>query len=379
MFFKKKKEIPSLVGDENQLYQYLQELCEDGEIVHNAFLIQAFQLFVYADVLSCDGHSAQVVFQIHQQELEDPILDPVYGMGDSREACLKDACANFYQHDLSLMIQALQKKSDYQIIARTQENHAFDWYASDITCHGKREGELLESFWPQLEEEIKKRLGNKRLYWVKVYCAKMDHKSEVDVRINDVKSADMGKLLEKYVEQWDCLDGYHTEKQCFYLMQKDNTYIPSIFSKEDIINYTEKAINLFEECKHQDDARKLRVKLIKLCKDDSLGMELFGFLPEIYCKYAFSDIEYGEQLFLIQKGVPTVEMYQSQVRSFSYMDDVVRKHLRKDKVSQKTIEKVVQFSANYRAIQKALDEGKDLQDLYTPGIGYFVRADYILR
>lgn len=379
MFFKKKKTIPSLVGDENQVYSYLKELYPEGDIRETAFVIEGFQIFVYADVLSCDDHASQVVFQIHQQDLEDPIIDPVYGIGNHRNESLQDACINFYHHDLSLLIQALKKEETIQLVARTQENHAFQCYASAITCHGKREGELPETFWDWIEEHVKKRLGNKRLYWIKLYCAKMDGKCEVDVRINDVKSIELGKLLESYVEGWDCLTGYHTEKQCFYFMQKDNTYVPSIFTREDIIEYTKKAIDLFENDKCNEDSRKLRVKLMKLCKDDSLGMELFGFLPEIYCKYTYSDIEYGEQLFLIQKGAPTIEMYQSQVRSFSYMDEVVRKHLLKDKVSTRTIQKVVRFSANYRAIQKALDEGKEAQELFTPGIGYFVREDYILR
>ena len=161
--------------------------------------------------------------------------------------------------------------------------------------------------------------------------------------------------------------------------QKDDTYTPPVFTKEQIVTYTKKAIHMYEKCEDKEEYKKLRVQLIKLCKDESLGMELFGFIPELYCKHVFSDLECGEQLFLIRKGEPTVELYQSQVRSFSYIDETIRKYLKNEEPSQELIEQIAQFSANYRAIQKALDEGDDIKELYTPGIGYFVKENYILR
>ena len=51
----------------------------------------------------------------------------------------------------------------------------------------------------------------------------------------------------------------------------------------------------------QEEHRKLREQLIRLCKDDSLAYEIFSFVPEIYCKYAYPKVEYGARLFLIQK------------------------------------------------------------------------------
>ena len=367
------------MNEEAYIYQCLQKLCPDGEMQQNAFVINDIQLFIYADIISCDEHAAQVVFQMHQKTLEDPVIDAVYGIGEGIEDCLMDACKNFHHHDISLLRKAFLNTGDLQVVARTQENHAFQCYASTITCHGKREGDLPSSFLDRLLDGIRLRLGNKRLYCVKVYCAKMDRKCEVEVRINDIKSPQLSALLHPYVEEWDCLGGYHSEKQCFYFMQKDDTYIPSIFTKEDIVGFSEKAIALFEDIKDDHDTKKLRMRLMKLCKDDSLGMELYGFIPEIYCKYTYRDIEYGEQLFLIRNDEPALELYQNQVRSFFYIDEVVRRHLIKDKIPTKTIQKVISFSANYRAIHKALDEGKELTQLYTPGIGYLVREDYILR
>lgn len=365
--------------EEAFLYEYLKELCHQGEVDIDAFQIEEDQIRVYADVLQSSDTDAQVVFQLHHALLEDTIIDPVYGMGESQEECLRAACKNFYEHDLCLLMQAIHEKAKQQIVAKTQENHAFDCFESAITTVGKREGELPESFYEELKEEIKKRLGNKRSYIVKVYCVKMGNKGDADVRINDVKSKALSAFMKAYVDSWDCIDRMHSEKQTFFFLQKEETYLPPVFTKNQIKQYAKKAIALYEKCDNQEAYKKLRMQLIKLCKDESLGMELFGFIPELYCKHAFSDIAYGEELYLIQKNVPTKTFYQSQVRSFSYIEEVIRLHLKKEEVSSDTIETVVAYSANYRAIQKAIDEGEDVKDLYTPGIGYFVKEDYLLR
>lgn len=378
-FKKKKKETISLVEEESQVYHYLKQFCEDGQIQGTAFVLPEYQLYIYADVLDSDDSMAQIVFQIHHDELEDAIVDPVCGLGLNEEECVMDACENFYQHDLKPLLSCLTREKTIQIIGRTQENHAFDFYHSELGSHGKREGELPETFWDWIGDGIQKRLGNKRLYWVKVYCAKMGRKNDIEVRINDVLSRELSKLLQDYVNGWDCLDSYHTEKQCFFFYQKDDTYVAPVFSKEETIELTKKAIVMFEKCKTTQDYKNLRVQLCKLCKDDSLGMELFGFIPELYCKHVFSDLEYGEQLFLIQKEKPTQDFYQTQIRSFSYIEETIRRHLKNDHVSQKNIEQIAQFSANYRAVQKAVDEGSEISELFTPGIGYIVKDDYILR
>ena len=380
MFFKKKKKEPENLKEESSLvYQYLSKLYEDGEIQMGAFVIPEHQIYIYADILGGDETMVQIVFQIHHESLEDPIIDPVCGLGMNYEECIKDACDNFNRHDIKLLIGALEKDKTQTVIIKTLENHAFDFYASKVSLHGKREGIMIESFWDMLQEQILKRLGNKHCYWIKIYCAKMGRKSDVEVRINDVLSKELSDLLKDYVNNWDCIDAYHTEKQSFLFYQKDDTYTPPVFTKEQIVTYTKKAIQMYEKCEDKEAYKKLRIQLIKLCKDESMGMELFGFIPELYCKHVFSDLECGEQLFLIRKGEPTVELYQSQVRSFSYIDETIRKYLKNENPSQALIEQIAQFSANYRAIQKALDDGDDIKELYTPGIGYFVKENYILR
>ena len=110
-----------------------------------------------------------------------------------------------------------------------------------------------------------------------------------------------------------------------------------------------------------------------------MAYEIFSFVPEIYCKYAYPKVEYGARLFLIQKDQKTRELYQSQLQSFSYIEETVMEHLKRDHVNRSIVENVISFSANARAIQKAMDNGDALDELMIPGIGYYARNDYIMR
>ena len=54
-------------------------------------------------------------------------------------------------------------------------------------------------------------------------------------------------------------------------------------------------------------------------------------------------------------------------------------HLKRDHVNRSIVENVISFSANARAIQKAMDNGDALDEFMIPGIGYYARNDYIMR
>ena len=53
--------------------------------------------------------------------------------------------------------------------------------------------------------------------------------------------------------------------------------------------------------------------------------------------------------------------------------------MKRDHVNRSIVENVISFSANARAIQKAMDNGYALDELMIPGIGYYARNDYIMR
>lgn len=385
MLFKKKKnreeEFSSRTLDYNTLaLQILSRLCQDGTLQDDAFVIDDEDIYVYADVISLDNNVAQVVFQMHHPWLEDPVIESVAASGDTREEALDLACENFYDHILSVFLMAIHHPNSYeQVEGFTTERHYFHVYRSKVNGLGKREGIMEGDFWDMLQDKIIARLGNKKAYWIKVFTSKNKNKVLCEVRINGKEASELSESLLAYAESWDCLGTYHTEKQCFLLIQDERSYEESDFAKDEIIEYTKKAIKLFEKCKSSEEHKKIRAQLIKQCKDDSLAYELFAFVPELYCTYAYAEVEFGDKLFLVQKDKKTRKLYQTQLQSFPYIEECIMDHLNNDDVSAETIQRVTAFSANARAIRKAVKEGDNLKDLLIPGIGYFAKADYILR
>lgn len=362
--------------------EMLTRLCPQGIVLEDAFVIEEQEVYVYADVVSIKHDVAQIVFQLHHTWLDDPIIESVAASGDSEEEALDLACENFNDNILLVFLMALQhpKTQEQEIVEGfTQERHYFNVYRSKVNGLGKREGIMKGDFWDMLRDEISKRLGNKKAYWVKVFTSKNKQKILCEVRINGEEAVELSDKLLSYAQSWDCLGTYHTEKQCFLLIQDDKTYEESDFTKDEIMEYTYKAIKLFERCKDREAHKKIRAQLIKLCKDDSLAYEIFSFVPEIYCKYAYKNVEIGDKLFMVQKEKGTRELYKSQLQAFAYIENAVHEHILDDDINRITLEQVIRFSSNARAIKKAVNDGDALEELFIPGIGYYVKDDYILR
>lgn len=359
--------------------EQLEHMCEEGQILDDAFVLEAQDIYIYADVISVEHNVAQIVFQLHHEWLDDAILESVAASGSNAQEAVTLACEDFYRHTLQLYLRALQGKAEETVFGFTQLRHYFQVYRNEIHGIGKREGLIEQDFWEMLKQKLQLRLGNKKAYWIKVFASKTRSKVLCEVRINGREDSELSELLLPYAQNWDCIGSYHTEKQNFLLIQEERSYEPSDFTGDNIRQYTRKAIKWYEKCGSKEEHRKLREQLIRLCKDDSLAYEIFSFVPEIYCKYAYPKVEYGSRLFLIQKDQKTRELYQSQLQSFSYIEETVMEHLKKDHVNRSIIENVISFSANARAIQKAMDNGDALYELMIPGIGYYARNDYIMR
>ena len=361
------------------MLEQLEHMCEEGQILDDAFVLEAQDIYIYADVISVEHTVAQIVFQLHHEWLDDAILESVAASGSNAQEAVTLACEDFYRHTLQLYLRALQGKAEETVFGFTQLRHYFQVYRNEIHGIGKREGLIEQDFWEMLKQKLQLRLGNKKAYWIKVFASKTRSKVLCEVRINGREDSELSELLLPYAQNWDCIGSYHTEKQNFLLIQEERSYEPSDFTGDNIRQYTRKAIKWYEKCGSKEEHRKLREQLIRLCKDDSLAYEIFSFVPEIYCKYAYPKVEYGSRLFLIQKDQKTRELYQSQLQSFSYIEETVMEHLKRDHVNRSIVENVISFSANARAIQKAMDNGDALDELMIPGIGYYARNDYIMR
>ena len=220
--------------------EQLEHMCEEGQILDDAFVLEAQDIYIYADVISVEHNVAQIVFQLHHEWLDDAILESVAASGSNAQEAVTLACEDFYRHTLQLYLRALQGKAEETVFGFTQLRHYFQVYRNEIHGIGKREGLIEQDFWEMLKQKLQLRLGNKKAYWIKVFASKTRSKVLCEVRINGREDSELSELLLPYAQNWDCIGSYHTEKQNFLLIQEERSYEPSDFTGDNIrpVSYT---------------------------------------------------------------------------------------------------------------------------------------------
>lgn len=383
MLFKKKKEHHE--DDDASLNMRLAltslvPLCSDGLVKNDAFVLEDKDIYVYADVVSLRDNVAQIVYQLHHGWLDEPIMESMAAVGTSLEDAIHQAAASFYENVLSLYIQAVEQPiSAQRVRVMTGEPHDYYIYRGHINGVGEREGILEGDFWDMLQEEIPSCLSNQKAHWVKIFTSRNKDNIICEVRINNKEISSLSEKMIRYAENWVCKDDYHTEKQGILLVQDTGSYVEYEYSKDEIIMFTDKAIAMFDACLNREDYLDIRKSIYKMTKDESLTHEIFFLIPELYCMYAYPEVEFGEKLFLVRKNEKTREIQRSQLFSFTYINEAVERHFRMEKPTEDILERVLQFSANARAIEKAVGEGCAMEELLIPGMGILIPKDYKLR
>lgn len=385
MFFKKKRKMKEIASSNNDvqnegLLENLVSICGDGVVFQNAFILEDEDIYVYADVLSFQDNVAQIVFQLHHEWLDEPVSEVIAAVGDSKDEVYYSACEQFYEQVLQVYLKVCNKESYIDTVEIfTQEMHRFHVWKSPLGGIGKKEGIEESDYWNLLKNDLSLRLGNRKVYAVKVFASKQKREVECEVMFNGKESRELSRKLLSITGEWDCIGDVCTERQWIFLMQDEDTYIESDIDNQTISKLTYETIALLEDCDNKEEYQKIRQKLLKRYKDTSLVYEVLYFIPELYTKAYYMGVEFGEKLFLIQKDHKTRELYQSQLQSFPIVERCVEHHLQKEILDDQKIKKVMEFSVNAKAIQKALENGEVQQGLQVSGIGYVGKSDYILR
>ena len=68
--------------------EQLEHMCEEGQILDDAFVLEAQDIYIYADVISVEHNVAQIVFQLHHEWLDDAILESVAASGSNAQGRL---------------------------------------------------------------------------------------------------------------------------------------------------------------------------------------------------------------------------------------------------------------------------------------------------
>ena len=374
MFARRKKATDLVSADVLKVYEILSSLCQEGTCARDAFVLDDYQLTLYADVEKLNEQMVSITFQLHHTWFIDPIVETVIGSSDEYNKAIEHACQKFYIHVLKMILHALKNTDGEQVEGFSDHTIKFHMYQSKMIYLGSKEGND-DSFWTLYKEDIMKRLGNKKAYWISCFAYRDAKSAVAEVLMNGQLANSLSVKVAKDTLDWELLQSKHTEKQFILLIQDDATYKDTNIRKDAIINCCKQAMLAFDECQDKSTYFKIRKDLVRSCPNESIAYEIFSLIPELYCKYYYKDVTYKEILTMVNKET-TESYYQSQLFSYYYIEEAVQEHYQT--LSEEQIKRVLAFSVNAKTIAARLAQQEDEKDIVIDQICYYANEQYEL-
>ncbi len=313
-----------------------------------------------------DIHMLQVIYIIKNDELDEPIIDPVDAQGKTEDEAVNMSVEIFFGGLWHPLNQAMTKKNPIHIsVNYLMQHYDFDMYAHSIvrigTQHQKQPVMLLN----YIKSEIPKYLGSKKYYWIRIFVAKVREQRIAEVRVNGTVCGELSKLLKPYIESWDENDAFINEKQYAIFVQREDDKCP--FTKETVVTTAKRAVELMENCSSQEEYIAMMKEIEETAGDKALAAEIRVFIPEILAKLTLGYHE-GDSLFLLDDN-SSIEFKKTQLRSYFYIQQVLLEYLH-NRPEQERVMRIVSNSVAFREARKAKEAGHEPNELYVPGTSY---------
>lgn len=312
----------------------------------------------------------QVIFIVSHDDLDEPMIDPVDSQGKTYEEAAKLAADIFYGSLWHPLDQSMFKKNPIHIpVTYLGQHYDFDMYAQSIVRIGPKNEQAigLTNF---IKNEIPKYLGSKKYYWLRIYLAKHQERTVIEVRLNGSVCNELGKYFQEYVNSWDASESFICEKQYAIFVQRDEDKCP--FNKDTVTKTAHAAIEKMVKCTNREEYMKMADELDEIAGNKSVAAEARIFIPEILAKLTLGYTE-GDSLFLID-GDNKIEFKKTQLRSYFYLQQVILEYLN-TRPPQEDVHRIVFNSVAFRELKKAHEQGHEPKDLYVPGTAYNIQND----
>lgn len=265
--------------------------------------------------------------------------------------------------------------------------HRFNAYLSDIVGLGESpQVEDCNVYWELLKDDIKKRMGNQRFCYVKVYGSKVNGQNISECRINDIISDELSEKMAKVVEKWDA-ENFASHKQFFFIEQEPATITPYPYwgeaGQKDFIGKVIKAVSLFHASTTQEAFDSLHERMITELGDATLATECRYFLPEICAENAAADkIKMGETIDLMLPGNRKITLYKHQLTDYYTLERTIFTAFGQGVFGEETndiYQELVGTSAICSVLEQMLNNGSKLEDCHLTGLLFEVDDRFELR
>ncbi len=401
-FGKKKKEKAeqSLYGDGNstdpkEALQYLLHvglhgsfLVED-EVHDNRLYLPKWQLSIMPQVQQLTENSAVLGFYVTHPNWGRPMYECCASMGSDTKTAIGMASGSFLFCFMQGLGQLLQKENPKILeTSYAGKDHRFHAYVSDVVGMGEEvKCDDVQVYWKLLEEDIKKRMGNQRFCYVKIYGSKVNGKVIGECRINDVQSDELSAKVATLVEKWN-VSGFASQKQFFFIEQDAATIQPYPYwgekGEKELIGKVLKAVQLFCASDTKEAFDSLQERLEEQLQDVTLATECRLFLPEMCAEDAGRqrEVKFSDAVDFLMPNQEKVTVYKHQLTDYYEIENALFTAFGQGIFGEETnaiYQSLVGTSAICDVLGKAMEGGSKLEDLQLTSLLYSVDERFELR
>jgi hypothetical protein len=378
-------------NDDDIILQILKEEVNlkniQSEIVNNELVIHDYHIFIKARVGNKTQHQNAVVLQLNfivkQKNFDTEIIESVAGIGSGNNIydAIRNGTASFVSNVLEVIAESFCDTHNPELDFETVLGDSVQvWHPKigELHTQGYRDIDTVDNsrIFNILKDEIIMRLGTKRFYWIKVYISSQaDGEIITRCTFNNEPFLKAQQKMEEYAKSWNTGNQFKGEKQFILIRQCDKTWKQGKYNYENLRKYVFGAIELFENCSTQAEWEVLFERIAKLTGDIDLAIELYSFVPEVYCEITLPEIQYSDEIVLIKPDGSKTTVFLSQLSSLAFIKRLIREKLQfgfdKDKYNR-----VLFQSATFKAINDALNQGAKLENLVISPLTINVNEDY---
>lgn len=362
-----------LTNDEIVL-EYLKDMIEGSEVKGENIFVSKYNLTIKSHVMKSQKYGelimAEIIFLMSHEYFGEPFVESLAGVGKTIEEALNQGSLNFINGVFTGIINSLNGNATEEF--RTSFfylNKKWTLTRSFIQKTGKRLDKDELDLWEMLSEKIKIRLGNKKLYLIKVYGSKLKNgEARCECVINGILNNEITRIIEDYVKSWTLESNFSSIKEFFIIKQSDDTYIEYPYKKEEIIDFSNRAITILAECNTQEKYESLDNDISSFTENIDLAYEIRSFIPEIFCELLFNEVGYSDKIILVRNN-EKINGYKEQFTSYYWIYEAVINFYRAHKLTEKQLKTIVSLSASYNAISEAIKNGSKINELNNVLVG----------
>ena len=365
----------------------------ENEIRGDGIFCSEWGMTITPRIEQSDEHIAVVGFNISDPDFDEPLYECCAATGKDIDTAIGSCVGSFLFAFMNGIIQMKNGENGKPVTSTFNgKSHTWKVYGSDLVGMGENididnSETVALKYWDMLKKEIVKRLGDRKMCYVKIFASKAIGKNDQqvtgEVRVNDIPSAELGAIVEKHAAQWN-VEQFASQKQFFFIKQdvQPQKLYSGLDGRKVLISKVKRAIELFNEVKSSEDLQALPQTLTAEFGDVTLAWECFLFIPEICAENALSEATFPETVQIKSEDGEPISVYRSQLYDYYPICSSVFTLFSNGVFGEKTDEvfrRLVSNSATFNCISQAIDKGSKLSDLAMTALIFNVGKDFEIR